>query len=84
MTEKNKTSLLEETETAQRIRFSDEGPLSKAKASFSFAVRDEMILRRFAGAEVDLGGNEHLIVKVEDILGVIETKKHKDQQEERG
>lgn len=43
-----------------------------------------MILRRFAGAEVDLGGNEHLIVKVEDILGVIETKKHKDQQEERG
>lgn len=45
-------------------------------------VGDVVVLRKFAGTEVDLDGEAHLIVKVEDILGVIETKEHQDHQQE--
>lgn len=46
-------------------------------------VGDVVVLRKFAGTEVELDGEEHLIVEVEDILGVIETQKHQDQQQEQ-
>lgn len=46
-------------------------------------VGDVVVLRKFAGTEIDLDGEEHLIVKVEDILGVIETKEHQEQQQDR-
>ncbi len=46
-------------------------------------VGDVVVLRKFAGTEVDLDGEEHLIVKMEDVLGVIETKEHQDQQQEQ-
>ncbi len=46
-------------------------------------VGDVVVLRKFAGTEVDLDGEEHLIVKVEDILGVIERQEHQDQRQDR-
>jgi chaperonin GroES len=50
-------------------------------------VGDVVVLRKFAGTEADLDGETHLIVKIEDVLGVIETKEHQDDQqkeEEKG
>ena len=47
-------------------------------------VGDVVVLRKFAGTEVKLDGEEHLIVEVEDILGVIETEEQQDQQQEQG
>ena len=45
-------------------------------------VGDVVVLRKFAGTEVDLDGEEHLIVEMEDVLGIIETQEHQDQQQQ--
>ncbi|CAN5631418.1 hypothetical protein BH20ACT11_BH20ACT11_04640 [soil metagenome] len=47
-------------------------------------VGEVVVLRKFAGTEVKLDGEEHLIVEVEDILGVVKTKEQQDQQKEQG
>ena len=36
------------------------------------SVGDVVVLRKYSGTEVELGGEEHRIVDAEDILGVIE------------
>jgi chaperonin GroES len=36
------------------------------------SIGDVVILRKYSGTEVELGGEEHRIVDAEDILGVVE------------
>lgn len=47
-------------------------------------VGDVVVLRKFAGTKVKFDGEKHLIVEVDGILGVIETKEQQDQQQEQG
>jgi chaperonin GroES len=46
-------------------------------------VGEVVVLRKFAGTEVDLDGEEHLIVKIEDILGVVGSEGRQAQQQGR-
>ncbi len=48
-------------------RVSDEGKLTPLQVK----VNDQVLFGRYSGTEVKIAGNEYLIVKEEDILGII-------------
>ncbi len=48
-------------------RVSDEGKLTPLQVR----VNDQVLFGRYSGTEVKIAGNEYLIVKEEDILGII-------------
>jgi chaperonin GroES len=45
---------------------------SGEKSKFSVKKGDRVLFTSYAGTEVKVGGNEYLIMREEDILGVIE------------
>ena len=57
--------------------------VAQFEAGVKVEVGDVVVLRKFAGTEIDVDGEEHLIVKVEDILGVVESEGHQNQRQER-
>ncbi len=65
----------EEPQTAEVVE------IGQFEEGIKVAVGDVVVLRKFAGTEVELDGEEYLIVDTEDILGVVETDEQRGQQD---
>jgi chaperonin GroES len=66
----------EEPQTAEVVE------VGQFEEGIKVEVGDVVVVRRFAGTEFDLNGEEHLIVDAEDMLGVVDTNGRKDQQDQ--
>jgi chaperonin GroES len=59
-------------DTAKEKSQSAEVVVVGAHEDVKVSVGDVVVLRKYAGTEVELDGEEHRIVDAEDILGVVE------------
>ena len=50
---------------------------SGKKAPMDVKVGDRIIYGKYAGTEVKVGAEEHMILRQEDVLAILETKKRK-------